>query len=87
MPRHIPVEKARRDSKDLPAKRQDSLKKYQVTPEMLEKGSLKGKTAIYVPELKAIIYTKHPEKAKKIKQRYINRTPLDLSDKNTKEAI
>ena len=73
---YTPVAVARKDSKDLPAKRQDSTKKYKVTPEMADMGTLKGRTAIYIPEIKATVYTKHPERKHEIRERYINRPLL-----------
>lgn len=79
----------RKDRKDLPSERQDNKKKYVVTPEMRKKGSIEGKTPIYIPKLKMVIYTSHPEDAEKLIEKYTNR-PLAIFDEkkeNENKAI
>lgn len=63
----------RKDRKDLPAVRQDSTTKYAVTEAMRAKGSIKGKFPVHIPSLKMTIYTKYPERAEELREKYLNR--------------
>lgn len=72
---------SRKDRNGLPIERQDNRKKYEVTSEMLKKGSLNGKHPIYVPKLRMVIYTKHPEMADELIDKYVNRSIPFLDEK------
>ena len=83
------IRKQTPELKDRLKDRQDNKSKYQVTPEMQKKGSLKGKTAIRIPELKMTIYTSHPEREAELRDKYLNK-PLFIEPEiktALKEAI
>ncbi len=69
--------------------RQDNKIRYAVTPEMQKKGSLKGRIAIHIKELKMTIYTKFPEREAELREKYLNRPLFGIPQINEalKEAI
>jgi len=59
---------------------QDSFEKYTLDERKKKAGSLRGRHPVHIPSLKMTIYTKYPERAEELREKYMNRPLFGIKE-------